>query len=137
MIATLLLGIPGLLNSIVGYLQKRADADVTKYTTGVQADTQVILAQVNADLERQRLTNERRKDDRGSLWTAWMLPTAFGLVLFHYGAVIFDSVPLFGHVVGSWGIAALPGWMAEAEQTILLSAAGVVGVSRLARMFQR
>ncbi len=133
MIFTLLGLVPGLLSAALSYFQKQADNELAKYTTGVQADTQVIVAQITADIEARKLAAASRQADRGSLWTAWMFPTAFGICMIYFGAIVFDSLPLFGHVIGSWRIAALPGPWTDVAKTIILAAAGIVGINSVTR----
>jgi len=65
------------------------------------------------------------------------VPTAFGLFIFHVGWVVFDSVPMFGHVVGSWGVAALPGTIGFMQQSVILTVCGVAGASAIKRIFGR
>jgi hypothetical protein len=126
--------IPGVLNALLASYQKRADTELAKYTTGVSADTQIILAQITADIEARKLAAATRAADRGSLWTAWMFPCAFGLCMIYFGAVVLDSIPFLGHVIGSWRIAELPAeWMIEVVKTIILASAGIVGINSVAR----
>lgn len=123
-----LLGIPGLVDKLLGYLQKRAD--VSK--AGIEADTQLNLELVRARMEEQKLVAASRAADRGSLWTAWMLP--FGVFLpcaIHFWAITLDSVPLFGHVVGSWRVPALPKPFDEYEGQIILATVGVLGATKV------
>lgn len=137
MIAMLLGVLPGLLQTVLAHFQKQAETQLAKYQTGVQADTQVIVAQVQADIEARKLAAASRAADRGSLWTAWMLPSAFGLCMIYFGAIVFDSLPLFGHVVGSWKIATLPGPWTNVAENIILAAAGVVATKTIARVFTK
>jgi len=122
-----------LLGKVLDYFQTRANNELVKHTSGVQADTQVILAQVNAEIENRKTAANSRLADRGSLWTAWMLPTAFGIFMFHAGAIVLDSMPLFGHVVGSWKIAELPGGWTNVQQNVILGVGGIVGVQAVVR----
>ena len=127
--------IPGLLNSLSAYFQTKANADLQKYTTGVQADTQVILAQVNAQIELNKLATQQAIVDKGWWVTAWMKPVVFYPCALHFGAVILDSMTLFGHKVGSWGIVALPSPMDQWQATIILAAIGLTGLKGVARIF--
>lgn len=125
-----------LLSKVLDYFQTRANNELTKYTTGVQADTQVILAQVNAEIERQKQVTTQAIADKGWWVTAWMKPSAFYISLSHYAAVVLDSIPWFGHRVGSWGIPELPGQYASMEQSIILVCVGIVGLKSAARIFK-
>lgn len=133
----LLLKLPGLANGLLGYLNKRADVGLETHKADVAGDTSVNVALVQGYIEEAKIAAATRAADRGSLWTAWMLPTAFGVCMVHFGAVVFDSVPLWGHVIGSWHVAALPGAYPALQQTIIYSVAGVVGTKSVANVVGR
>jgi hypothetical protein len=125
----------GFLDTLAKAYTAKLAADTDRFKSGVAVDHDVALKQIDAEIEARKLAAAARAADRGSLWTAWMLPSAFGLCLVHFGAVILDSVPLLGHEIGSWRIPELPGQYAGMEQSIILSIAGVVGVTKVARLF--
>ena len=66
-----------------------------------------------------------------------MMPVAFGLCIFHFGYIMFDSVPLLGHAIGSWKVAAMPGQYLTMELGILASATGVVITDRISGVVRR
>lgn len=59
-----------------------------------------------------------------SPWTAWMIPTAFGLCMIHFGAILLDSTFLF-----HWQGAKLPAPYDALENAIVLSVIGVAGIT--------
>ncbi len=129
--------IPGLASGLMTWLNKKTDAELEKFKTGVGADTTINVEEIRARTALAHIAAENRKADRQSLWTVWMLPAAFALCIFHFGAIVFDSMPLFGHVVGSWRIAALPGQYLTMELGILGAATGVVVTDRVATTVRR
>lgn len=141
----LLSGVPGILNGLLSYLQKRADADVQKHqidanadVSKVNADRDVNIKVIEGRIEELKIASAQRAADLGHWSTAWMVPTVFAVCLVHFAAVVFDSVPLFGHVIGSWKIAALPGEYSSMEQYIVLASAGVVTTkSVVGRIFSK
>lgn len=141
-LVSLLFKLPGIADGILGYLQKKQDVGLETYKTGVQADAAINIELIKAQIEDRRIVAQQRAADRESIWTAWMLPTAFGLCVLHYGAIVIDSLPLFGHVVGSWSIPALPAPYDTIQQSIILTVCGVAGVGGVAgkivgRIFSR
>src|SRR5229473_2391395 len=76
-----------------------------------------------------RMAADMRNGDREHWFTAWMVPVAFAIMIIHVAAVIFDSIPLFGHIVGSWQVAALPSPYDKMQENIVLTICGVAGVS--------
>lgn len=103
----LITGLPGMLGKLFNYLTVRSNNAVVTHQTDVTGDTTVQVAEGQERVQTQQIVTEARAHDRESLWTAWMLPSAFGVSLSHYSATIFDSMTLFGHKVGAWGIAGL------------------------------
>lgn len=113
------------------------NVELLKYQTGVQADTQIIAKQIDAQVELNKIAAAQVQADKGWWVTAWMKPAAFYTCLAHFGSVVFDSLPWFGHKVGSWGIPALPGQYAVMEQDIILLCVGIVGVKGVARIWSK
>jgi hypothetical protein len=83
------------------------------------------------------MATDMRNSDREHWFTAWMVPVAFAVLFFHVAAVVFDSIPLFGHVVGSWAVAALPKPYDTMQEQIVLTICGVAGLSSLKKIFSR
>jgi hypothetical protein len=130
--------IPGLASKLIDYEVAKQNTAVQTHNTDVAADTQVNLAVLQNKLETDKLIAAQRAADRLSPWTEWMLPALFAVCLYHFGAIALDSVPSFGHVVGSWRVAALPDAQASIETSVLLGAAGVtVAVPAIRRIFSK
>lgn len=131
-IAGLLFKLPGLAESLLGYLQKRADVGLETTKAELKADTQINMELLRGRIEEMKIAADRRAADRGSIWTAWQVPIGFTLpTAIHYWAIVLDSMPFptfWGHhLIGSWQISVLPGKFGEYEGQILLAAIGVAG----------
>jgi hypothetical protein len=137
LLGKLLAMIPGVANTVSDYLKVRANTELQKYQTGVTADTQVNLALISGYIEETKVRAAQREADRQSLWTVWMMPTGFAICMIHFGSIVFDSMPMFGHKVGAWQIAALPGEYLKIEVAILLAAAGVTISDRIGSVVKR
>ncbi|WP_316196591.1 hypothetical protein [Bradyrhizobium sp. SZCCHNS3053] len=129
--------IPGLASGFMSWLNKKTDADLEKFKTAVGGDVTLNVAELRYKVEVARMAAQMRSDDREHWFTAWMVPVAFAVLFFHVAAVVFDSIPLLGHEVGSWGIAALPAPYDTMQQQIVLTICGVAGVSSLKKIFSR
>lgn len=127
----------GFLDTLAkGWAQKvAADADVAKSAVG--ADRDILLKQLDANIDAQKLAAAARAADRGSLWTAWMMPAIAAPIILHVAAVAFDSNVLLGHVPGSWGIPAMPGDYGKWEGWIVAAIIGKEGAVRIARLFAK
>jgi hypothetical protein len=129
--------IPGLATAVVSYLSKKSDSDLEKLKNAVGGDVTLNVAELRYKVEVAKMAAQIRSDDREHWFTAWMVPTAFGVFLLHVAAVVFDSIPLFGHEVGSWTIAKLPGIYAEMQHDIILTTCGVASASALRKIFSK
>jgi len=129
--------IPGLAGQLLGFLNKRADINLETYKIGTGADVEINMALLRAHGEALKTAAASRAADRQSLWTVWMMPVAFGLCIFHFACIMFDSIPLFGHIVGSWHVAGMPGQYLTMELGILASATGVVMTDRITSVVRR
>ena len=128
----------GLLMSFLARVAtKWISVQANKAMVGTVADAVVDRGIIKAHADSLKYAAEIRKADQQSLWTAWMLPTAFFFAVLHFGAVVLDSIPLFGHKVGSWRIAELPGLYREVQIAIIYSVAGVTSVSALTSVLKR
>lgn len=127
----------GLLNSILGFFKTWTDAQTIRYQTGVTADTTIIAKTIDAQVELNKLATQMTLADKGWWVTAWMKPFVFYPFALHAVAIVFDSMPMFGHHIGSWGIPPLPGVYASMEQTIILAVVGIVGLKSVARVFTK
>lgn len=123
--------LPGLLNGVVGFLSKRADVDLQKHTVDVNGDVAVNVSQFHALVALAGMAKDSRKEDQSHWWTAWMVPIGFGVFMLHASAIVFDSLPLFGHHIGSWRIPSLPGAWTSVQQNIILTTLGIGGIGSL------
>lgn len=119
-------------STIAKYLENRANVQLEEYKAGTKADTEIALSQIKADIETRKTVAIMRKAQQESLWTAWMVPTAFGVSLLHYGAVVLDSTFKFG-----WKVFSLPPPYDSMEQNIILSIIGVSGATAIVKRFTK
>jgi hypothetical protein len=129
--------IPGLASGFLNWLSKKTDADLEKFKTAVGGDVQLNVADLRYKVEVARMAADMRNADREHWFTAWMVPVAFGVFLSHAAAVVFDSMPLLGHEIGSWHVAELPGMYANMQNNIILTVCGVAGVSAFKKIFSK
>jgi hypothetical protein len=119
-----------LLGRVVDLLQRKASDDLARYQTGVAADTQIAIAQVNAQIEARKEQVRLIEADRGWWVTAWLRPLIVYPCVLHFGAIVLDSTFRFG-----WGIAKLPPPYDGYEQTIILSFFIARPFEKVARVF--
>lgn len=105
-----------IVSRVAAHFQQKASDDLARYQAGVAADTQIALAQVNAEQETRKTQTEILQADRGWRVTAWIRPLLIYPCVLHFGAIVLDSTFLFG-----WGIAKLPPPYDTYEQAIILS----------------
>ena len=129
--------VPGLMSGLLTWLNKKTDADLEKFKTAIGGDIQLNVAELRYKVEVARMAADMRKGDREHWFTAWMVPTAFAIFITHVAAVVFDSIPLLGHEVGSWQVAKLPAPYNSMQENIVLTICGVAGVSALKKIFSR
>ena len=127
-LAKAVLGLPGLASGVLGYLNKRADSGVAINGANVAGDVAVNQAALQAYVEERKVIAAARAADRGSLWTAWMIPTAFGLAMLHFGAIVLDSVLHLGLAV-----AKLPAPYDQMQWQIVMAVIGVSGAAGMVR----
>jgi len=138
MLFSVLLGLlPKLGGSFLDYLSKKSDSDLAKLQAAIGGDVQLNVADLRYKVEVARMATDMRNGDREHWFTAWMVPTAFAIFIFHVAAVVFDSIPLFGHEVGSWQVAKLPGIYADMQYNIVMTICGVASVSAIKKIFSR
>ncbi|HWV54052.1 hypothetical protein [Pseudorhodoplanes sp.] len=119
-----------LLGRLADYLRAKANDDLARYQTGVQADTQIAITQVNAQIEARKLQTQLIEADRGWWVTAWVRPLIVYPCVMHFGAIVLDSTFRFG-----WGIAKLPPPYDGYEQAIILSFFIARPFEKVARVF--
>ncbi|WP_439357808.1 hypothetical protein [Bradyrhizobium sp. DASA03007] len=134
----ILLGlVPKLGTLFLNYLGKKSDNELEKIKATIGGDVQLNVAELRYKVEVARMAADMRRDDREHWFTAWMVPCAFAIFIIHIAAVVFDSIPLLGHEVGSWQVAKLPGLYADMQYNIVMTICGVAGVASLKKIFSR
>ena len=119
-----------LIGRVADYLRQKASDDLARFQTGVQADTQIALAQVNAQIEARKLQAQIMEADRGWWVTSWIRPLIVYPCVLHFGAIVLDSTFALG-----WGIAKLPPPYDGYEQAIILSFFIARPFEKVARVF--
>ena len=107
----------GILAPILGYFTTARNDDLAGFQSGVTADKDVAIATINARIQIAQLQAST------NLWWGARLIILFvaGCCAAHFGAVMLDTTPLFGHIVGSWSVPKLPAPYDQYESEILLS----------------
>ncbi|MEG9525068.1 MAG: hypothetical protein MIL41_04750 [Hyphomicrobiales bacterium] len=118
----------GIVQAVIAYLDKRSDNSVLTNSQNVTGDVTVGQAQLSAYIEERKIVAQERAAEHLSPWTAWMIPTAFGLCMIHFGAIVLDSTFLF-----HWQVAKLPAPYDAMENAIVLSVIGVAGIAPTVR----
>lgn len=119
-----------LLGRLADYMRAKANDDLARFQTGVTADTQIAIAQVNAQIEARKEQAKLIQADRGWWVTAWVRPMIVYPCVIHFGAIVLDSTFAFG-----WGIAKLPPPYDGYEQAIILSFFIARPFEKVARVF--
>lgn len=119
-----------LIGRVADYLRQKASDELARFQTGVQADTQIALAQVNAQIEVRKLQAQIMEADRGWWVTSFIRPLIVYPCVLHFGAIVLDSTFMFG-----WGIAKLPPPYDGYEQAIILSFFIARPFEKVARVF--
>lgn len=109
--------VSGILAPVFGYFTAARNDDLSGFQTGAAADTDRYKALLAAEVEIAQL-----RASTNVWWGARLLflTGAFGPVV-HFTAVFLDSVPLFGHPVGSWAVPRLPAPYDTYEGQVVLS----------------
>lgn len=128
LLGKLLGSVPGIADGILSYLAKKQDAKVLTNGQNVTADVTVNQAVLTAYVEERKVMAAERAKLSESRWTAWMIPTAFGFAVFHFGMIVLDSTFRFG-----WAIAKLPPPYDQLQWTIITAVIGVSGAGNLVK----
>ena len=118
----------GIVQAVLAYLDKRSDNTALTNGQNVTADVTVGQAQLSAYIEERKIVAQERAAEHLSPWTAWMIPTAFGFCMVHFGAIVLDSTFRF-----NWQVAKLPAPYDAMENAIVLSVIGVAGIAPTVR----
>lgn len=114
----------GIVAPVMEYFKQKSSDAVTVNGQNVTGDITVTQAQLTAYVEERKVIAAEKAKLSDSLWTAWMIPTAFGIAIFHFAAIVMDSVFKF-----SWSIDKLPAPYDQLQWTIIASVIGVSGIS--------
>lgn len=125
------------VKALLGYLGKRSDNNLELQKINVGGDVATNVEELRARVEMARMNHDSREKDREHWFTAWMVPVAFAILFSHVAAVVFDSMPLFGHEIGTWKIPPLPGSYADLQYHAVLGIIGVGTVGTIKRIFSR
>ncbi len=118
----------GIVQAVLAYLNKRSDNGVLTNGQNVTGDVTIAQAQLTAYVEERKVVAQERAEQHLSPWTAWMIPTAFGFCMIHFGAIVLDSTFRF-----NWQVAKLPAPYDAMENAIVLSVIGVAGIAPTVR----
>ena len=94
----------GLLTPILAYFTAKNDVNLEGMKAAVGADTTLGVAYLNSQVETAQIKAAQ------NMWFGAriiVLLTA-GSASLHFAGIMLDSIPMFGHVVGSWSIPKLP-----------------------------
>ena len=130
-----------ILGPILDRLNKKTDSELEHFKTAVGAERDVLIANLQASIA----ANESRAQLLAIQWgrpeiRIIIMMTALPCCL-HFGAVMLDSLPWFGHVVGSWRVPKLPSpydtyqWIVL--QSFFILAPVQVGVGAFARWLHK
>ena len=119
--------VSSVLAPVLGYFTAARQDDLSGFQTGAAADTDRFKALLAAQVQVDQL-----RASTNVWWGARLLflVGAFGPVV-HFTAVFLDSVPLFGHPVGSWAVPRLPAPYDTDEGQVVLSFFILAPVSQL------
>jgi hypothetical protein len=109
--------ISGILAPIFGYMTTARNDDLSGFQSGVGSDTDRYKSYLSATVQMAQIRASQ------NMWLGariLFLIGAAGPVL-HSTGVYLDSLPWFGHVVGSWGIPRVPAPYDDREGQIVLS----------------
>ena len=96
--------IPGLAGKFLDWQVQRSNIELQGFTTAAGVDLAAYQAWLSAQVETNRM-----KLAQNAWWGAKLIIMIAGVpAATHFGAVFADSLPFFGHVVGSWGIPKVP-----------------------------
>jgi hypothetical protein len=127
------------VSKVADYFHKKAAAELDRHRIEVNADAQIALARINAEIEARKIQAQLLAADRGWWVTAWIRPLLVYPCVVHFAGVVLDSTPFwtpFGpHVVGAWGIEKLPAPYDFYEQTVILSFFIARPFEKVARVF--
>ncbi len=119
-----------IVGAVADYFRQKANDDLARFQTGVAADTQIALQQVQAEIATRKLQADMLAADRGWWVTAWIRPLLVYPCVVHFGAIVLDSTFAL-----HWAIAKLPPPYDGYEQAVILSFFIARPFEKIARVF--
>lgn len=134
--------ISGLINGITDVIKNRQNTEVQDHASDNTAGVAIGTAYLRSiDASNQVKLDNKRIEGK---WGLTLITTIIFFTVpigIHFAAIVFDSMHLFGHAVGSWDVKALPKPFDELEIQVIGSlyyiGGGVGAVSMLAKAFIR
>jgi hypothetical protein len=118
MFLNLLFGaLPGLAKAALAYFERKADRELEGFKTATGVDRESFRDYLNAGVE-----NNRTRTIANGWWGAKAIILTVGMpCAVHMAAVMLDSMPFWGHPIGSWGIPKPPAPYDAYQRDIVLS----------------
>lgn len=130
------------VTGFVEVLKNKTNADVANHAADNQAGSALATTYLQSQAQLNQVKLESRRIE--GKWGPTLITTLLFFTIpigVHFSAIVFDSMPLFGHVVGTWHIEKLPKPFDELEINVIGSlfyiGGGVGAVSMLAKAFMR
>lgn len=112
-----LTSLPGLAEKFLDWQVKKANVELEGFKTAAGFDVQAYTVYMNALVETNRM-----KLAQNAWWGAKLIILTAGWpCAIHMAMIMIDSMPIFGHVVGSWGVPKPPAPYDDYERQIVLS----------------
>lgn len=118
----------GIVAPVMEYFKQKSSDGVVINGQNVAGDVSISQAQLTAYVEERKVIAQEKAALQNSRWTEWMIPSAFGFCMFHFGAIVLDSTCHF-----NWQVAKLPGIYAQMEWSIVASVIGINGIAPTVR----
>jgi hypothetical protein len=112
--------------ALFGWLLKSLSGGMLTSITNVLTNDTTVKGIITVEAIRAEIASRQASRDiilaeQGHFWTRMIRPAFAYPLAIYYAAIIFDSMPLLGHTVGSWRVATLPdpmmawsGWIVAA-----------------------
>jgi hypothetical protein len=124
---SLLAGIPGLLNGLLAYLNKKQDNALEQFRIGNTNGKEVSIAVVQAEIARQSALKDLTVNAMSHpiWWIAWGIGV-FPVLTYHAAVFVVSMLPGLG-----WEILKVPQEQAEFGRTVVQWMFGIGGASAL------
>ena len=132
----------GLINGVTDVIKNSQNVGAQNHAADNKAGVELGTAYLQSVQQTNQVKLESRKIE--GKWGPTILVTIVFFTIplgIHFSAIVFDSIPLFGHVIGSWNISPLPKPFDQLEVEIIGSlfyiGGGLGAVSMIAKAFIR